>query len=273
MARLARPDGIELHWEQRGAGPLVVLAPYWSGHAGVYEALLSDLARDHRVVTWDARGTGRSTRTGPFDMETDSADLEAILDETGGSAVVISVADGCNRAVRVAARRPDLVAAVVALGSGPFARTHFEGREGMLASETVVNAFLDMVRRDYRGALRTLLAATNPQMSEEERRERVSAQISYCPQEAAGARVRAWAEDDPTKAAAEIGERLWIFFAPDVAGPWFPPAGERYGLIETHMPKAHLEEGQEGEGPISRPDLTADAIRRVTMSQRLESKG
>jgi pimeloyl-ACP methyl ester carboxylesterase len=80
MARLERPDGVELHWDQRGEGPLVVLAPYWSGHPGVYEALLADLARDHRVVTWDARGTGESTRTGPYDMETDCSDLEAIVD-------------------------------------------------------------------------------------------------------------------------------------------------------------------------------------------------
>jgi pimeloyl-ACP methyl ester carboxylesterase len=273
VALLARPGGVELHWEERGAGPLVVLAPYWSGHGGVYEAMFDDLARDHRVVTWDARGTGRSTRTGPYDMETDSADLEATLDETGGSALVICVADGCNRAVHVASRRPDLVAAVVALGAGPFARTHFEGSEGMLASETVVKAFLDMVRRDYRGALRTLLAATNPQMSEAERRERVSAQIDYCPQEAAAARVQAWAEDDPTKAAVETGERLWIFSAPDVAGPWLPPPEERRKLVETHTPRAHLVEGEQGGGPISRPDLTANLIRQITRQPRLESIG
>ena len=43
MPPLERPDGVELHWEEQGEGPLVVLAPYWSGHPGVYEALLSNL--------------------------------------------------------------------------------------------------------------------------------------------------------------------------------------------------------------------------------------
>jgi len=84
MPRLERPNGIELHWEERGEGPLVVLAPYWSGNPGVYEALLSDLARDHRVVTWDARGTGQSTPAGPYDMATDCSDLEEVLDRAGG---------------------------------------------------------------------------------------------------------------------------------------------------------------------------------------------
>ena len=271
MPPLERPDGVELHWDEQGEGPLVVLAPYWSGHPGVYEALLSDLARDHRVVTWDARGTGQSTPAGPYDMETDCSDLEAVLDRAGGEALVIGTADGTNRAVRVAASRKDLVAAVVALGTAPFARTHFEGSEGMIASDTVVGAFIDMLERDYRGALRALLSATNAQMSEPELRERVAFQVSYCPREPAVARVRAWAEDDPTAAAQETGERLWILSAPDVAGPWLPPPNERRRLVKTLTPRAHVEEGEAGWGPISRPDLSAASIRRITDRLRLES--
>ena len=80
---------------------------------------------------------------------------------------MISTADGANRGSAVAVGRPDLVAAVVALGTAPFARMHFEGSEGMIASDTVVGAFIKMLERDYRGALRTLLAATNAQMSED----------------------------------------------------------------------------------------------------------
>jgi pimeloyl-ACP methyl ester carboxylesterase len=271
MAKLKRPDGVELHWEERGEGPPVVLAPYWSGHPGVYEGLLSDLARDHRVVTWDARGTGQSTRAGPYDTETDCSDLEAVLDHVGGRALVITTQDGANRAVRVAARREDLVAAVVTLGTAPFARMQFEGREGMIGSDAVVDAFIKMLERDYRGALRTLLSATNAQMSEAEVRERVGFQVSYCPQEPAVERVRAWAEDDPTAAARQTGGRLWILSAPDVAGPWLPPEHERRRLIETLTPKAHVEEGSPGGGPISQPSEAAASIRRITESLRLES--
>jgi pimeloyl-ACP methyl ester carboxylesterase len=241
----------------------MMLAPWWSGHPAIYEGVLSDLARDHRVVVWDARGTGESTRSGPFDMETDCADFEAILEHVGGGVSVMCVADGSNRACRVAASRPDLVDAVMAFGAGPFALTHFQGGEGMLGSDAVVNAFLEMLERDYRGALRSLLAATNSQMSEEELRERVATQISYCPQDAAAARVRAWAQDDPTEAARELGGRLWTFSAPDAAGDWLPPAEERRRLIQMHMPDAHLEETEPGTGPISNPDLVAGRIREI----------
>ncbi len=263
MPSLVRPDGIELHWEERGTGATMMLAPWWSGHPAVYEGLLSELARDHRVVVWDARGTGRSTRSGPYDMGTDCTDLEALLEHLGGGVSVMCVADATNRACRVAATRPELVDAVLAFGAGPFALTHFQGEEGMLASDAVVNAFLEMLERDYRGALRTILSATNSQMSEEELRERVAAQISHCPQDAAVGRVRAWAEDDPTDAARELGERLWIFSAPDAAGAWLPPAEERRRLIEAHMPDAHLEETEPGTGPVSNPDLVAGRIRQI----------
>jgi pimeloyl-ACP methyl ester carboxylesterase len=264
MPRLVRPGGVELLWRERGAGPTVVQAPYWSGHPQVYEALLSDLARDHKVVTFDARGTGESTCSGPYDMETDCADLQAIIEGAGGGAVVLGVADGCNRAVHVAARRPDLVAAVVAFGAGPLARMHFQGSEGLVASDAVVNAFLSMLERDYRGALRTLLAGTSRQMSDDELRERVSFQLTYCPQDTAVARVRAWAEDDPTTSARKTADRLWIFSAPDAAGPWLPPPEERKRLIEKLTPRAHVEETASGEGPISSPDVVALAIRRIT---------
>jgi len=271
MARVQRPDGVELDLRERGDGPLVMLLPYWSGHPGVFEAFLSDLERDHRVVTWDARGTGESTRVGPYDVDTDCADLEAALEAVGGAVALVAVANGCNPAVHVAARRPDLVGAVAAFGVGPFARAQLAGSEGMIGSDSVVDAFLEMLQRDYRGALRTIVAATNPQMSDEEIRERVDFQTSYCSQDAAMARVREWAEDDPTPSAAVVGDRLWIFSAPDVAGAWLPSLEERRRIIEKAMPRAHVQDMGEDAGPQSRPEVVAAALRQVTESLRLES--
>jgi pimeloyl-ACP methyl ester carboxylesterase len=267
VPRLERPGGIELNVEQRGEGPILMLAPYWSGHPGVFGELLADLARDHTIVTFDARGTGGSTRSGPYDMATDCGDFEAVLDEVGGAAGVIAVANGCNTLVHVAARRPDLIGRALAFGAGPFARAQFTGTEGMLGSDSVVDAFHEMLQRDYRGALRTSLAAANPQMSEQELRDRVDLQISYCPQEAAVARVQAWDEDDPTAAAAALGDRLWIFSEPRAAGAWLPPLEERRRIIERTMPEAHIVTVAEDVGPMSRPGVIADALRGATAAR------
>jgi pimeloyl-ACP methyl ester carboxylesterase len=268
MAQVQRPDGIELHFEATGDGPTLVLAPYWSGHPTVFAGLLANLSRDHRVVTCDARGTGDSTRAGPYDMATDCGDLEAILEHVGAAAAVIGVANGCNTVVHVAARRPELVDTAFAFGAGPFARADFTGSEAMIGSDSVIDAFLEMLQRDYRGALRTALTATNPQMSDEEIRDRVDLQVAYCPQQAAIPRVREWVEDDPTNAAAEVEDRLWIFSAPDVAGSWLPSIEERRRIIARVTPKAHFEETDAESGPVSRPDVVADLVRRAIAVRR-----
>ena len=134
--------------------------------------------------------------------------------------------DACNRAVRVCAERPELVEAMVAPGGMPAGRDTLEGSEAMASSDTVVNAFLSMCETDYRGALRSLVTAGNPQMSEDEIRERVRLQAEYQPQETAVARLRAWVEDDAAEPARACGERLWMLCADNMGGGWFPAGGE-----------------------------------------------
>src|ERR687897_383042 len=131
MPRLRRPDGVELHWEEHGEGPLVVLAQPWAGYPEVFADLLDELGSDHRVVTYYPRGQGGSTRRGPYDPETDTADLEALIEAAGRPGVVIAMADASNRAARVAARRPDLVRAVVLPGGMPLSRRVLEGTDSL----------------------------------------------------------------------------------------------------------------------------------------------
>jgi pimeloyl-ACP methyl ester carboxylesterase len=259
---LERPGGVEIHWEERGEGSLVVLAAYWSGHPGVYTDLLDDLATDHRVVAFDARGTGGSTRTGPYDMATDCADLVALLEAAGGEAVVLATANGSNQAAHVAADRPDLVRAVVSLGVPPTSRDAFDAGEGMIGSDSVVEAFLGMIERDFRGALRSLLTATNTQMSEEELRDRVRVQTEYAGVEPSIGRLRAWLDDDPGEAARAIGDRLWVAYSDDVAGPWLPAGEEFASQVQALVPEARLIHID--DGAVSRPDLMAAVVRQIT---------
>jgi pimeloyl-ACP methyl ester carboxylesterase len=70
-----------IHWDGRGSGPLVLLAPYANPDSSVYDPLEAELVGDHRVMRYDDRGTGASDRAGPFDMETGADDLEAVLEQ------------------------------------------------------------------------------------------------------------------------------------------------------------------------------------------------
>jgi pimeloyl-ACP methyl ester carboxylesterase len=266
MAHLDRPDGVRIHWERRGSGPPVVLTPYATFHPSAYDPLEDELLPDHTVVRYDDRGTGPSDRAGPYDMETGAGDLEAVIEAAGGTAVVLALADASHRAARVAARRPDLVDTLVLVGGSPAGRSRLEGTDAMVASDTVLDAFLSMGETDYRGAIRTIISAGNPQMSEDEVRERVRLQIDYQPRETIVARWRAWAEDDATEAGRACGERLWILVSEGTTGGWFPAGTEAMRISRRLFPRAHVEELD--DGIISRPDLFAGVVRRVTSEAR-----
>ena len=270
MPYIRRPDGVKIHWSERGSGPLVLLAPYANAHPAVYDPLEAELVRDHRVVRYDDRGTGASDRAGPYDMGTSADDLEAVLEEVGGPSVVVALGDAVHRAARVTARRPDLVDALVVPGGSPAGRKQLEGTDAMVTSDSVLDAFLSMGATDYRGTLRTVVTAANPQMSEAEVRERVNAQVAYQPHETAVARWRAWAEDDATDAGRECGSRLWLLYTDDMSGGWFPAGEEGMRLSRRLFPEAHVERIE--EGMISRPDLTGEVVRRVAVGARTAAR-
>jgi pimeloyl-ACP methyl ester carboxylesterase len=263
---LERPDDVEIHWRQRGEGPLVVLASYWSMHPSNFEPLIGELEGDYRVVTFDDRGTGSSTRAGPYDLDTSAADLEAVIEAAGPDAIVIATADGSNRAARVAARRADLVRAVVTVGGAPVARPAIREFDAMVGSETVVDAFIEMAATDYRSALRAMLAGTNQQLDGDGLRERVAIQVAYAPAEAAVPRVRAWAADDATAHARAAGDRLWFLRASGLGGGWFPDGEDYERMIRRELPEAHVEAVDDGF--ISRPDQVAAVVRRITAAAR-----
>jgi pimeloyl-ACP methyl ester carboxylesterase len=120
MARLRRPDGAELEWSIEGDdGPLVAIAAMALHPPASCRAILRELAADHRVLTYDLRGTGESSRVAPYDIETDAADLAAVVEAAGGDALAIALGDGAPRAVRAAAERPDVIHTVVISGEVP----------------------------------------------------------------------------------------------------------------------------------------------------------
>jgi pimeloyl-ACP methyl ester carboxylesterase len=266
---LKLPDGIELHAEQLGEGPLVVIAPYWSGVPESVQPFIDEMSQDHAVVLYDARGTGRSTRRGPHDMETGAADLEAVIEAFGDSAVVVAFADSANRAVRVAARRPDLVEAVISPGALPLGRKSLRGFESLAGSETVLGALIDTVENYHASAMRNIISSANPQMSEEEIRERVERLVRYCPREVAVERLQGWIDDEPQQYARAIGDRLVVLLAPGAVTPWFPDVDQMRSVAAKQVPEAVIE--LIDDGLVSRPDIAAAIVRRLTEPLRVQT--
>lgn len=261
MPTVERPDGVCIHWLPRGEGPLVLICPVVWSYPDIYEDLIADLTRDHCVVVYDPRGHGSSSREGPYDAETDTADLDAVAEAAGGGAVAIALGNGFNRAVRVASARPDLITRVLAIGpTAAFVlpRSELQRTGGLAGSESVADMIFQMLDTEPRAAIRTLIATTNPDLDEPALRERVERVASYSSSEAVLGRLRAWLEDDVREQALSLGERLWILHAGDDA--LFE--GALPSRVQELLPEAHMEEF--AHGPVSRPDLAAQVVRRLT---------
>jgi pimeloyl-ACP methyl ester carboxylesterase len=104
-----------------GDGPAAVLAHGLAGHAGEWDGTAAWLGRTHRVVAPDARGHGRSER-GPSDVSRtacvdDLAHWIELLDLA--PALVIGQSLGGHTAFLLAARRPELVRALVVAEATP----------------------------------------------------------------------------------------------------------------------------------------------------------
>ena len=106
-------DGVRLYYEVYGSdGPTVFLLPTWSIiHSRHWKMQIPYLARHCRVLTFDGRGNGRSDRPVAGYQEAEfAADAVAVMDATAtGSAVIVSLSVGAQRALILAAEHPDRV--------------------------------------------------------------------------------------------------------------------------------------------------------------------
>jgi pimeloyl-ACP methyl ester carboxylesterase/predicted glycosyltransferase len=112
-------DGVRVFYEVYGKGdPTVLLLPTWSiVHSRIWKAQIPYLARHCRVITFDGRGNGRSSRPESADAYSDrefAADTLAVMDATATRQVVlISMSRGACWALLLAAEHPERVMGTV----------------------------------------------------------------------------------------------------------------------------------------------------------------
>src|ERR671910_848298 len=94
-----KSNPIELYYEDHGSGSPGVLIHGWPLSGASWEKQVTALLEaGHRVITYDRRGFGRSSRPGTgYDYDTFAADLDALLtalDLTGVALVGHSMGTG-----------------------------------------------------------------------------------------------------------------------------------------------------------------------------------
>ncbi len=116
MARMKLPSGLHLEYQEEGRGePLLLIMGTGADHT-FWGAQVPALARHHRVLTYDARGVGRSDTVSPPEsctmaaMADDAAGLLAALDIPRAHISGLSL--GSTVAQELALRHPQRVASL-----------------------------------------------------------------------------------------------------------------------------------------------------------------
>jgi 3-oxoadipate enol-lactonase len=104
-------NGIDHYYEEAGSGPTLVLLNGEGGNTLDWAALLPALTDRFRVVTFDARGAGRSSAPpGPYTTRQLADDAAAVLDQVGAArAHIVGFSLGGMVAQELALAHPDRV--------------------------------------------------------------------------------------------------------------------------------------------------------------------
>src|SRR3989454_5016059 len=128
----------ELHYEEHGRGPALMLVPGLNGVGAFWARQVPDFARDFRVVVHDHRGTGQSTHSRiRYSVEQMAADVLRLMDRLGiASAHLVGHSTGGAIGQVIAQDHPErlqsLVLSATWAGQDAFFRRVFESRKEVL---------------------------------------------------------------------------------------------------------------------------------------------
>ena len=111
MQIVTSKDGTTITFDRSGEGPVVILVTGASGTRShpMMTQLAALLAAHFTVCNYDRRGRGDSGDTPPYAVEREVEDIDALLDEVGGSAFVYGISSGAVLALEAASRLPTKV--------------------------------------------------------------------------------------------------------------------------------------------------------------------
>jgi pimeloyl-ACP methyl ester carboxylesterase/predicted glycosyltransferase len=153
---LERGGGVSIAWQSLGDGtPPVLLLPTWSiVTSRTWKLQVPYLARHHRVITFDGRGSGASSKPSRAEDYSDEAfvgDALAVLDAAGvESALVVGLSSGGRWGIQLAGRAPERVLGLVLLAPTVGLVSAHDGRVGFEDVPDPIDGWTHFTRHAWR---------------------------------------------------------------------------------------------------------------------------
>jgi len=122
VAGYVQHDGVKIGYEVFGDGaPTLLLMPAWTIiHSHFWKLQVPYLAHHFRVITFDRPGNGRSDQTldaNAYSVDAVAAQALAVMDATStDSAVLVSLSQGSQESLKLAAEHADRVLGAIFIG-------------------------------------------------------------------------------------------------------------------------------------------------------------
>ena len=104
--RATSKDGTQIAFEKSGSGPAVVIVSGALAQRSLIDdrTIVAKLAEHFTVYIYDRRGRGESTDVQPYAVEREIEDIEALLNDAGGSGYLYGVSSGGALSLQAAAK-------------------------------------------------------------------------------------------------------------------------------------------------------------------------
>ena len=117
MPTVTSKDGTRIAFEKVGSGPAVILVNGAMSYRRAFDTTLEDLAellsKDFTVYDYDRRGRGESGNTQPFTKVREIEDIQALIEEAGGEAMLVGFSSGGAVTLETTAVTPGVTKAFV----------------------------------------------------------------------------------------------------------------------------------------------------------------
>lgn len=115
--------GVSIHYEDRGRGPAILLSHGYGATSQMWAGQVEGLGSDHRVLTWDLRGHGRSSSpeaAADYSRSAAIDDMRALLDTCRiERAVIGGLSLGGYLSLAFHLAHPERVRALMLFDTGP----------------------------------------------------------------------------------------------------------------------------------------------------------